>query len=61
MTIYGIIKCEYDGHADEWYHDAESIEVFKLKEDRDVRLKFLDSQTSEFDRVIWSEFDVELQ
>lgn len=61
MTIYGIIKCEYDGHADEWYHDAESIEMFKLKEDRDARIEFLKSQVSQFARVIWNEFDVELQ
>ena len=61
MTIYGIIKCEYDYHAAEWYHNAEHIEVFRRKEDRDARVKFLDSQTSEFDRVIWSEFDVDLQ
>ena len=61
MTIYGIIKCEYDYHAAEWYHNAEHIEVFRREEDRDARVKFLDSQTSEFDRVSWSEFDVELQ
>lgn len=61
MTIYGLIKCEYDGHADEWYHNLEHIEIFKLKEDRDERVKFLESQKSEFDRVTWSEFDIELQ
>jgi hypothetical protein len=61
MTIYGIIKCEYDDHAAEWYHDAESIEMFKLKEDRDARIEFLKSQVSQFARVIWNGFDVELQ
>lgn len=61
MTIYGIIKCEYDGHASEWYHDAESIEMFKLKDDRDARIEFLKSQASKIYGITWTEFDVELQ
>lgn len=61
MTIYGIIRHDYDWYACEWYHNAEHIEVFQKKEDRDRRMALLNTEQAYIDRQTWDDFEVELQ
>lgn len=61
MTIYGIIRHDYDWCACEWYHNAEHIEVFQKKEDRDRRMALLNTEKAYIDRQTWDDFEVELQ
>ena len=61
MKIYGIIRYDYDWYACEWYYNAEHIEVFQKKEDRDRRMELLNTEQAYIDRQTWDDFEVELQ
>ena len=61
MTIYGIIRYDYDWYACEWYYNAEHIEVFQKKEDRDRRMALLNTEKAYIDRQTWDDFELEVQ
>lgn len=61
MKVYALIKQAYDDHACEWYDDVDTLQLFAGKEKRDNKMKELESQIGEYERVIYYDFEVELQ
>ena len=61
MKVYALIAHVYDGYACEWYDDIDTLQLFAEKEKRDNKMKELESQIGEYERVSYYDFEVELQ